>query len=36
MTESTKTPAQYFCDWHSHVFPYGYGSGESYTMPALK
>lgn len=31
-----KTEIEYFRDWESHVFGYGYGTGESYIIPALK
>lgn len=31
-----KTEDEYFIDWESHVFGYGYGTGEEYTLPALK
>lgn len=27
---------KHFRDWEAHVFGYGYGSGETYTYPALK
>lgn len=27
---------KYFVDWEGHVFGYGYGTGEEYTLPALK
>lgn len=30
-----KTLAQYFTDWESHVFGFGYGSGEEHTVPAI-
>lgn len=26
----------YFADWESHVFGFGYGSGEPFTVPALR
>lgn len=32
----SKTPEQQFVDWESHVFGYGYGTGEPHTLPALK
>lgn len=31
-----KTPQQHFADWESHVFGYGYGSGEEHVLQALK
>jgi hypothetical protein len=31
-----KTTAQHFYDWESHVFGFGYGTGENYILPALK
>lgn len=31
-----KTLEDYFIDWEGHVFGYGYGTGEQYTIPALK
>jgi len=31
-----KTEAEYFRDWESHVFGYGYGTGEAYVIPVLK
>ncbi len=31
-----KTQEEYFRDWESHVFGYGYGSGEPYVIPALR
>ncbi len=34
--ETVKTIDDYFCDWESHVFGYGYGSGEEYIIPALQ
>lgn len=27
---------KYFTDWENHVFGYGYGTGEEYTLKALK
>lgn len=30
-----KTPDDYFHDWESSVFGYGYGSGEEHVIPAL-
>lgn len=33
---STKTLDDYFADWESSIFGFGYGSGEEYTIPALK
>ena len=27
---------KYFVDWENHVFGYGYGTGEEYTLKALK
>lgn len=34
--EQTKTLDQYFCDWESAAFGYGYGTGESPVLDALK
>jgi hypothetical protein len=34
MTE--KTIDDYFCDWQSYAFGFGYGSGEMYILPKLK
>ena len=31
-----KTADDYFVDWESHVFGYGYGTGEAHILPALK
>lgn len=31
-----KTLEQHFADWESHVFGYGYGTGEEFTLKALK
>ena len=31
-----KTLDQYWIDWESHVFGFGYGSGEPHIIPALK
>ena len=31
-----KTIDQFFADWESHYFGYGYGSGEEHTLSALK
>lgn len=31
-----KTPEQYFADWESHVFGYGYGTGEEHVLKTLK
>lgn len=31
-----KTPAEYFADWESHAFGFGYGTGEPHTIGALK
>lgn len=31
-----KTIDQHFIDWESHVFGYGYGTGEPHIIPALK
>lgn len=31
-----KTIEEYFSDWESHVFGFGYGSGEEYTIPAVR
>jgi len=31
-----KTIEEYFYDWEAHVFGYGYGTGEPYTLQALK
>jgi hypothetical protein len=38
MTEDipAKSPEEYFRDWHSSVFSFGYGSGEEHWIPALK
>lgn len=33
---TVKTQADYFRDWKSHFIGYGYGSGELYTIPALR
>lgn len=33
---STKSEEDQFYDWHSNAFPYGYGAGESHTLPAVK
>lgn len=30
-----KTSEQHWLDWESYAFPYGYGSGEPHTVPAL-
>lgn len=30
-----KTLDQHFADWESHVFGFGYGTGEAHTIPAL-
>lgn len=32
----TKLSSEYFADWESDTFGFGYGSGEEYTIPALK
>jgi hypothetical protein len=32
----TKTIEQHFTDWESHVFGYGYGTGEEFIIPALR
>lgn len=32
----TKTTEQYFVDWELNVFGFGYGTGEPYTLAALK
>ena len=32
----TKSQNDYFCDWESHVFGYGYGTGEEHVLRALK
>lgn len=32
----TKTLEEYWSDWESQVFGYGYGTGEEHTIPALK
>lgn len=31
-----KTLEDYFTDWENHVFGFGYGTGEAYTIQALK
>lgn len=31
-----KTIDDYFSDWESHVFGFGYGTGEDHTIPALR
>lgn len=31
-----KTIEEYFTDWESHVFGYGYGTGEQYTIDVLR
>lgn len=31
-----KTTEQHFADWENDTFGYGYGTGEEYTLPALK
>ncbi len=31
-----KTQEEYFNDWESEIFGFGYGTGEEYTIPALK
>lgn len=31
---SNKTINEYFIDWQSHVFGFGYGTGEQFTIPA--
>lgn len=31
-----KTLAQYFTDWESHTFDFGYGTGETYTVRAVQ
>lgn len=36
MSALTKTLEEYFRDWEGNAFGYGYGSGEMYTIPALK
>lgn len=33
---ATKTLEQQFVDWESHVFGFGYGSGEPHIIPALR
>ena len=33
---SDKTIDEYFCDWESHVFGYGYGTGEEHIFSGLK
>lgn len=35
-TVTTKTIDEYFIDWESNAFGYGYGTGEPHTIPALK
>lgn len=32
----SKTVEQYFVDWESHTFGFGYGTGEPHVLPALK
>jgi len=32
----SKTIEQYFIDWESHVFGYGYGTGEQYILPLVR
>lgn len=32
----SKTIEESFIDWESHVFGYGYGTGEQHVLPALK
>jgi len=32
----TKSLEEYFIDWESHVFGFGYGTGESHVLSALK
>jgi len=34
--EVIKAIEDYFTDWESHVFGYGYGTGEEYTIDALR
>lgn len=34
-TPEPKSIAEYFAEWHSHVFGFGYGSGEEHILPAL-
>lgn len=31
-----KTPEAYFADWESHVFGFGYGTGEEFIIPKLR
>lgn len=31
-----KSEDDYFCDWESHVFGFGYGTGEPHTISALR
>jgi hypothetical protein len=35
-TLAVKSADDYFCDWESHVFGFGYGTGEPHIIPALK
>jgi hypothetical protein len=35
-TEQTKTLDDFFADWESHVFGFGYGTGEPHTLAALR
>lgn len=32
----TKTLGDYFSDWESEIFGFGYGTGEEHTIPALR
>lgn len=34
--EYPKSNEDYFADWESHAFGFGYGSGEKHTIPAIK
>ena len=34
--EAPKTIEESFTDWESHVFGFGYGTGEEFIIPALK
>jgi hypothetical protein len=33
---AVKTIEEHFHDWESHVFGFGYGTGEEHTLPVLK
>lgn len=36
LSKQEKTVEQFFADWESHVFGYGYGTGEEHVLKALK